>query len=138
MNCRFVSGDGVFDPEYIRIGGEATEGAFISYAPSAENIPTAREFIKAYTAKWGEVGPYSLFAYDATKVILAAIEGAKTTEGFKVADYIHHTTFQVASGDVTFDNKGDPTSSPYVMWTVKGGKLTPLDAPVQAVHVETH
>ncbi len=138
LTCRFISGDGVFDTEFIRIAGDAAEGAYLSYAPSAENIPTAQQFLKAYTARWPEVGPYSVFGYDAANVILEAIDAVKSTEGFKVADYIHHTKFDAATGPLSFDNKGDPTSSPYVMWTVKGGKLTPPEAPVKAVHVETH
>ncbi len=138
MTCRFISGDGVFDPEFIRIAGDAAEGAYLSYAPSAESIPTAQQFLKAYTARWPEVGPYSVFGYDAANVVLEAINVVKSTEGFKVSDYIHHTKFNAATGPLAFDNKGDPTSSPYVMWTVKGGKLTPPAPPVKAVHVETH
>ncbi len=138
LTCRFISGDGVFDPEFIRIAGDAAEAAYLSYAPSAESIPTAQQFLKAYTARWPEVGPYSVFGYDAANIILAAIDATKSTEGFKVADFIHHTKFDAATGPVMFDAKGDPTSSPYVMWRVIGGKLTPPEAPVKAVHVETH
>jgi branched-chain amino acid transport system substrate-binding protein len=126
LACALISGDGVFDPEFIRIGGEAAEGAYLSYAPSADNIPSAKVFLDSYKARWPEVGPYCLFSYDAAMIIFDAIKSTGTTSGVKVADYIHHTTFNVASGAISYDAKGDPTNSPYVMWTVKNGKLTPL------------
>lgn len=126
LKCHFLSGDGVFDPEFIRIAGPAAEGAYLSYAPSPQDIPTAQNFLKTYTERWGEPGPYSLFAYDATQVILKAIELAGTTEGKKVAEIIHSHPFEVAAGTIAFDQKGDPVKAPYIMWQVKNGQLIPL------------
>jgi len=139
LECKFLSGDGVYDPEYIRIAGAGAEGAYISYAPSAESIPSAMAFLKAYKARWPEVGPYSLFAYDAANILLSAISEVKTTDGLKVGAYIHHNRFGVASGTIEYDEKGDPLNSPYVMWQVSGGKLEQLDGLTpKAVSVETH
>lgn len=126
LKCHFLSGDGVFDPEFIRIAGPAAEGAYLSYAPSPQDIPTAQNFLKTYSERWGEPGPYSLFAYDATQVILKAIELAGTTEGKKVAEIIHSHPFEVAAGTIAFDQKGDPVKAPYIMWQVKNGQLIPL------------
>lgn len=126
LKCHFLSGDGVFDPEFIRIAGPAAEGAYLSYAPSPQDIPTAQNFLKTYSERWGEPGPYSLFAYDATQVILKAIELAGTTEGRKVAEIIHSHPFEVAAGTIAFDQKGDPVKAPYIMWQVKNGQLIPL------------
>jgi branched-chain amino acid transport system substrate-binding protein len=132
LNCIFLSGDGVYDPEFIRIAGPAAENAYISYAPSAEKIPTAQHFLQAYKARWPEIGPYSLFAYDAANVILTAIERAGTTSGLKVAEIIHRDRFSGAIGEIQFDAKGDPVASPYVMWVVKNGQLVQLeDEPVK-------
>jgi branched-chain amino acid transport system substrate-binding protein len=126
LECYFLSGDGVFDPEFIRIAGPAAEGAYLSYAASAENIPTAQHFLTEFRKRWPEVGPYSMFAYDAANVILTAIQQTKSTDGVLLADYIHTHSFDLASGKVSFDEKGDPTESPYVMWMVKDGKLEML------------
>ncbi|MBM3327371.1 MAG: branched-chain amino acid ABC transporter substrate-binding protein [Calditrichaeota bacterium] len=126
LTCPLLSGDGVFDPEFIRIAGAAAESAFLSYAPSAENIPTAQHFLKAYRARWPEVGPYSLFAYDAANIILKAIELSGATNGKKIAEAIHTNAFDAAIGKIAFDGKGDPVVAPYVMWVVKNGKLEPM------------
>ncbi|MBM3328950.1 MAG: branched-chain amino acid ABC transporter substrate-binding protein [Calditrichaeota bacterium] len=134
----FLSGDGVYDPEFLRIAGSAAEGAYLSYAPSAEGIPAARKFLESYLKRWPEVGPYSLFAYDATNILLKGIELAGTTDGRKVAATIHTNSFPAAFGTVAFDAKGDPVVAPYVMWIVRDGKLVPLDGLPKPVHVETH
>ncbi len=126
LKCAFLSGDGVYDPEFIRIAGPAAEGAYLSYAPSAEEIPTAQNFLKAYRERWKEVGPYSLFAYDAANIILKGIEISGSTNGKKIAEAIHTNTFDVAIGKMAFDGKGDPVIAPYIMWQVKDGKLIPL------------
>jgi len=125
LSCAFLSGDGVYDPEFIRIAGPAAEDAYISYAPSADDIPTAQRFLQAYRARWPEVGPYSLFAYDAANIILKAIETAGCTEGTKIAQVIHTSQFDAAIGPIAFDAKGDPVNAPYIIWQVKEGKLVP-------------
>jgi branched-chain amino acid transport system substrate-binding protein len=127
LKCLFLSGDGVFDQEFIRIAGPAADGAYLSYSPSADRIPTAQHFITEFKKRWPEVGPYSLYAYDAANIILTAIQRAGTTDGIKVADFIHRNTFDCTIGKVAFDAKGDPVVSPYVMWMVKDGKLVQLD-----------
>jgi branched-chain amino acid transport system substrate-binding protein len=127
FKCLFLSGDGVYDPEFIRIAGPAAEGAYVSYAPSADRIPTAQHFLTEFKKRWPEVGPYSLFAYDAVNIILTAVQRAGTTDGQKIADVIHRDAFDCAIGKVAFDAKGDPVVSPYVMWIVKDGKLVQLD-----------
>ena len=46
MESIFLSGDGVYDSEFIRIGGDAAEGTYVSYAVSPDKIPTAQKFLK--------------------------------------------------------------------------------------------
>ncbi|MCX7836006.1 MAG: branched-chain amino acid ABC transporter substrate-binding protein [bacterium] len=119
----FLSGDGTYDPEYIRIAGKAAEGAWLTYAPPADEIPTAKEFLKNYQAKYGEVGPYSLFAYDAANILLGAIAKKVDASGLELANIIRSTQWQAAMGTIEFTEQGDPKQAPYVMWTVENGKL---------------
>lgn len=123
----FLSGDGMYDSEFIRIGGEAANGTYVSYAVSADKIPTAQRFLTNFRKRWPEVGPYSLFAYDATNIILKSIEIAKSSDGKKVAEAIHNNTFEGAIGHIEFDHKGDPVNSPYVIWQVQDGKWVQLE-----------
>ena len=123
LDCIYLSGDGVYDSEFIRIAGPAAEGAYMTYARSTEKNPSAQKFLETYRARWPEVGPYSLFAYDAANVLLEAIKIAGELDSKKIVDALHSNIFQGAIGAIQFDQKGDPVSSPYVIWQVKDGKL---------------
>ncbi len=134
ISSAFISGDGVIDQEFIRIGGEATEGAFLSFGPlgpsgeMATPLTTAASFITAYRAKYGDVGPYSIYSYDAAVIVLRAIAASGSTDGGTIASTIHSMTFEGAMGPIRFAPNGDVLKAPYLIWTVKGGKFIPFKA----------
>jgi len=76
-----------------------------------------------YQARSGEIGPYSIYAYDAANILLSAIREANTTEGSALTDTLHMMEFNVALGKIRFDKKGDVTESPYVIWITRNGKF---------------
>ncbi len=124
MKTPFMSGDGTIDQKFIEIAGaEAAEGTFLTFSPDPNNIPTAREFIEQYRAKHGEPGPYSIYAFDATNILLSAMKEANTKEGSAVIEKLHEMEFSGALGSIKFDEKGDVAKAPFVMWTTKNGKF---------------
>jgi branched-chain amino acid transport system substrate-binding protein len=124
LTAKFMSGDGSIDPKFIEIAGvSAAEGTYLTFSPDPKNIPSARGFIDTYQSKYGELGPYSIYAYDATNILLTAIKEAKTTEGKAVIDKLHSMEFISATGKIKFDSKGDVTVTPYVVWITKNGKF---------------
>jgi branched-chain amino acid transport system substrate-binding protein len=125
IDALFISGDGVIDPEFIKIGGDATEGTFLSFGPSVEELPTAKKFIDNYKERFGEIGPYSTYAYDATNILLSAISKAGNLDGKKLAEEIHNLKYEGALGKIEFDDKGDVRVAPYIFWIVKGGNFEP-------------
>ncbi|MEW6687359.1 MAG: branched-chain amino acid ABC transporter substrate-binding protein [Candidatus Edwardsbacteria bacterium] len=131
LNAIFISGDATIDPEFIKIGGKATEGTYLTYGtlgPSgemSEPTPQAQHFISAYRTKFGELGPYSIYAYDAANVIFKALSEIKTTDGAKLAEALHSLRSEGAKGPIEFDEKGDMKIAPYIFWVVKDGKFVP-------------
>lgn len=123
LNAPFMSGDGVIDPKFIEIGGDATEGTYLTFSPDPAKIPTAKGFIENYRKKYGDHGPYSIYAYDAANIMLTAIKEAGSTEGKKIIEKLHTLEFKGALGSIKFDKKGDVTVAPYVIWITKGGKF---------------
>ncbi|RPI34778.1 MAG: branched-chain amino acid ABC transporter substrate-binding protein, partial [Nitrospiraceae bacterium] len=111
------------DPKFIEIAGAAAEGTYLTFSPDPNNIPTAKEFVGKYRAKYGELGPYSIYAYDAANIMLAAIKEANSTEGVKIMEKLHSMEFSGALGKIKFDEKGDVTAAPYVVWVTKDGKF---------------
>jgi len=124
LNARFMSGDGTIDPKFIEIAGApAAEGTYLTFSPDPRNISSAKGFIEKYQSQYGDIGPYSVYAYDAANILLSAIREAKSTEGKAVIDKLHAMEFDVALGKIRFDAKGDVTASPYVVWITKNGKF---------------
>ncbi len=124
IKAPFMSGDGVIDPKFIEIAGaKAAEGTYLTFSPDPRNIPSAREFITKYTARFGELGPYSIYAYDATNILLRAVQEAGSTDSSKIIDKLHSLEFNGATGNIRFDQKGDVTHAGYVVWITKGGKF---------------
>ncbi len=119
----FMSGDGTIDPKFIEIAGPHAEGTYLTFGQDPEKLPTAREFLKKYRARFGEPGPYSIYAYDATYVLLKAIQEAGTVDGKRISEKLHELEFKGALGDIKFDQKGDVVKSPYVVWITKNGKF---------------
>lgn len=129
INVPFMSGDGTIDPKFIEIAGSAAEGTFLTFSPDPKKIPTAKTFIENYEKKFGEIGPYSIYAYDATNVLLTAIKEAGTVEGKSVIDKLHSLEFSGALGNIRFDDRGDVTVAPYVVWITKDGRFVELWRP---------
>jgi len=123
FNAPFMSGDGTIDPKFIEIAGTAAEGTYLTFSPDPNNIPSAKRFIESYRGKYGEIGPYSIYAYDAANILLNAIKEAGSTESKAVIEKLHSMEFNAALGNIKFDAKGDVTISPYVVWITKNGKF---------------
>jgi branched-chain amino acid transport system substrate-binding protein len=119
IKADFMAGDGVIDPEFLKIAGDAALGSYLSFAPSIEELPTAKRFIEAYHAKFGEIGPYSVFSYDAANIILTAVQAAGKLDGDRIAEEIHKIKYDGAIGMIQFDPKGDVLKAPYIFWQVQ-------------------
>ncbi|MFV0462385.1 MAG: branched-chain amino acid ABC transporter substrate-binding protein [Nostocoides sp.] len=115
----FVSGDGAEDPAFVKVAGEAANGAFLS-APAA---PAPADFsTKVKDVTGAAAGLYTTQAYDAANIFLAALKAGKTSAQ-DINTFIGSYTGDGASGPIAFDDKGDIKVSTIYMYTVKDGKL---------------
>lgn len=130
VEAAFLSGDGVLDPEFVRIAGEdAATGAYLTFAPDPRLLPSARPFIQKFEARHGPIGPYVLYTYDAFGMLLNAFRLAKpalrTPEALRaVVQAMRSSVYEGALGKLRWDKHGDLVASPYVVYvTKKGGSL---------------
>jgi len=123
LKAPMVSGDGVIDPVFVQIAGEAAEGTYLTFSPDTTKLPTAQEVLKRYRARYGEPGPYSFYAYDAAQVLLRAIQSAGTADGSKISRAIHLSLYDGITGRLQFDSKGDLLTTQYVVWITKNGRF---------------
>lgn len=124
LNVPFMSGDGSIDPKFIEIAGkDAAEGTYLTFGPDPKNIPTAKDFIEKYNAKFGDIGPYSIYAYEATNILLKAMKEAGTLDGKAIIEKLHAMEFEGSLGKIKFTEKGDVAVAPYVVWITKDGRF---------------
>jgi branched-chain amino acid transport system substrate-binding protein len=109
----FMSGDGAEDPSFVKVAGQAAEGALLS-APAG---PAPADFgAKVKKVTGNDAGLYTTQSYDAANIFLAALkDGADSPE--KINDFIGSYSGEGVSGPIAFDDKGDIKQVGYVMYT---------------------
>ncbi len=128
MNATFVSGDGVFIDEFIKIAGKSAEGSYISFTPDQTKIPEAQSIIRKHRERYRqEVGAYTIYSYVAANLILNSIQETNSNKGAAIAAHLRSKAWNTALGKIQFNPKGDVLESPYVFWQVKGGKFVQVD-----------
>jgi branched-chain amino acid transport system substrate-binding protein len=127
VQAAFVSGDAVLDPEFVKLAGDdVAAGAYLTFAPDPRLRESARPVIDRYESRYGSLGPYVLYVYDAVGVLLHAIQTGKPTDGSpdelrKVVRAIRGQAYRGALGTLRWDKHGDLATSPYVMYVVRQG-----------------
>ena len=127
MTAVFVSCDAVLDPEFIKLVGEdAVTGIYLTFAPDPRLLQSAASLIHRYELRYGSLGPYVLYVYDAVGVLLQAIQVAKPVDNSaqelqKVLRAIRTRPYAGALGTLRWDRNGDLATPPYVIYVAKRG-----------------
>ncbi len=118
--------------EFIDIAGDyAYKNIAFSTLYTEEEIltDTSEEFLQAYAEEYGDEtpDPATALAFDAYLILLDAIERAGVDcTGEELQKALMETNrFQGASGEITFNNYGDPKKS-VVINTIDNGKISSL------------
>ncbi|MBI4323447.1 MAG: branched-chain amino acid ABC transporter substrate-binding protein [Candidatus Omnitrophica bacterium] len=126
LGGRFMGGDGLFDPVLIELATpQAADGIYLTTIGSdVHRIPTAQEFVKAYEARYGSIGAYSAYAYEATSIALWAMQraGTKDRRAVLAAMKTLHD-YPGLFGLQNFDERGDSLIRDIGLFTVKNGKF---------------
>jgi len=126
----FMGGDGIQDKEFTDEAGDAGNGSYSTVAAvNATTLPSAKDFLAAYKAKYGtDVGAYSANAYEATSIIIAALGKATGADRESVRAAIAATKdYQGVIGTTSFDQNGDTTNKWISIYTVKNGAWSFVD-----------
>lgn len=126
LPARVIGGDGLGTPLVISAAGAAAEGFVFTTAPLPEFLPSAGAFMQAFTERFGRgPGSYSLYQYDAVKVLANAIFWAGSTDPKDIVEALRTTRHQGLTGEIFFDEKGDRQTAVYVTAIVRDGKFQP-------------
>lgn len=126
LPLRLTGGDGTNDPAIIKTAGPAAEGYIATTAPLPAFLPAAAGFNKAYTERFGGApGPYSVYEYDALRILADAVARAGSTDHKKVVEALQATRHTGLTGEIAFNDKGDRQKTLYVTAIVRDGKFVP-------------
>jgi branched-chain amino acid transport system substrate-binding protein len=116
-----MGGDGWDSPD---LDASASEGGFYSNHYSPEDTrQIVQDWVSNYTAKYGSTpDALATLGYDATNLLLAAIEKAGTDDPAVVKDALASISWDGVSGTITYDEFHNPIKSAAVL-QVKDGKV---------------
>jgi branched-chain amino acid transport system substrate-binding protein len=129
IKARFIGGDGMQTPNFIKLAGPASEGVMASIPGlPKDQMPGGKDFLEKFKARFNaEVELFAPMGYDAVFVFADAMKRAGSVEPAKYLPEIGKTDFKGVIGPIAFDDKGDLKNGPITIYVVKGGKWEPLE-----------
>jgi branched-chain amino acid transport system substrate-binding protein len=121
ITAPFLGGDGWDSADLDKVAAEG--GYFTNHYSDQDTRQIVQDWIKNYGAKYNGEIPDALatLAYDATNILIASIEKAKSDDPTKVKDAMAGITWDGVSGKVTFDANHNPIKAAVIL-QVKDGK----------------
>jgi len=128
LKTKFMTGDGGYTPEFIKLAGSAAEGVYASLpgVPLAK-MPGGKEFEKRFVAKYQPIQLYAPYCYDAVNVMIAAMQKAGSADPAKYQSELAGITYDGVTARIQFDEKGDLKGGAITVYQVKDGKWQPLE-----------
>lgn len=127
INAKFMGGDGVCTTDLPGLSGGAIARiqVFCTLGGGVEGAQKKRndDFRAAYRKKFGaDVVAYAPNAYDAVKLMAASMTKAGSSDPAKYLPVLAATDgYAGASGDISFDSKGDLKNGALTLFVFKGG-----------------
>jgi branched-chain amino acid transport system substrate-binding protein len=127
ITAPFVGGDGWDSSDLDRAAADG--GYFTNHYSEQDTRPIVQSWLKTYGGKYQKDGkavvPDALatLSYDATNLMIAAIEKAGADDPVKVKDALAGLKWEGVSGTITFDAQHNPIKSAVIL-QVKDGNVT--------------
>ena len=127
LNAQFMGGDGIYTPEFLKLGGKSADGTVASLpgAPLAQ-MPKGPEFQKKFEAKFGPIQLYGAYNYDAVMVMADAMKRANSVDPKVYVKEMKTTNWPGVTTTIGFDSKGDLSKASITLYKAEGGKWVPL------------
>ncbi len=132
ITAKFMGGDGICTSQLPALAGDAigNEQVFCAEAGGVEGEAKAGmdKFRADFKTKFNvDVQLYAPYVYDATKVLVAAMVKANSSDPAKYLPVLAATAdYKGVTGPITFDEKGDIKNGALTLFTYKAGKREQL------------
>ncbi|MBP0599949.1 branched-chain amino acid ABC transporter substrate-binding protein [Herbaspirillum sp. LeCh32-8] len=114
---------GAINEEFPDAGKYAEGTLILLHGSPTDKLPGYKAFEKRYRERFDTpISAYTLFAYDATSVLIAAIKKADSLVPSAIGDTLHSIQYKGVSGPISFAADGRQNSPPYTLYQVSQGK----------------
>jgi len=128
LKAIIVSQDANYHPNFIAVAKAAAEGVYVTYGYTDKSTAAYKDYEKRFNSKYGQVGAYGTYAFDAATALLMAIKNGGSTDPKKIKAELMKLDFQGASKHIKFKANGDSGSS-YIAFKIENGEYHPYWAP---------
>lgn len=124
IKADFIGGDANDNVDFVKLAGNAAEGAYIINVPTPEMLPydLAKDFLRAYKAKYDMMPPsiWTLLNVDGMRAIIHAMESNQSFDTKKAADFLHKLKdYPGITGNISFAPDGNRIGSGYMTYRVQ-------------------
>ena len=127
MQTQYVGG-GTVDSEFLKIAGDAAEGAMAwQYGVPPDKIAAGRDFAQRFRNRFGiDALSFAPNAYDATWVAIKAMQEAGSAAPADYRPFLKKTDFEGATGRIAFNCDGSLKGGAATLFVVKNGTWVPV------------
>ncbi len=120
----FYGTDGTYSQRLIDEAGLRSEGVYVIGGTVNPQSKAFKDFSDLYKDTFKiEANAFAMNSYDATKLLIAAIENAKLKHPVMVAREVAGISFNGVTGPISFDEKGDSILPRVALYKVIDGKF---------------
>ncbi|PII67691.1 branched chain amino acid ABC transporter substrate-binding protein [Serratia sp. OLIL2] len=127
MNAQLMGAGGFGSQTFLTLAQREGEGV-VALEPGLplEQMPGGKAFEQAYRGRYHtHIELHAPFAYDATRVLIAAIEQADSANPADYLPKLRAIHYQGVTGDIAFDAQGNLQQPSFTLYRVVDGKWQP-------------
>ncbi len=126
IKAAFISGDGLKDPSFIKIGGKFVEGYYVTSPADISTLAMTKKVNGQLKAKGWEAGNFGLQAHAAFTALIKAIETSNSTKPDDIKKALMQNKVATTLGEISFDKNGDIVGSGFSVYQVENSKFKQL------------
>jgi branched-chain amino acid transport system substrate-binding protein len=128
ITAQFVGGGGVMDTDFLKLAGDAADGAMAwEYGSPLEKLPQGKAFAEKFQKHFGvAILSYAPFGYDAAWAAINAMQKSNSIDPKVYRPVLKTISFPGITGTIAFDNNGALKNASSTMYQVKGGAWVPI------------
>lgn len=122
LQIPIITADGIALNRFInQVGGPHTASSVLmTFGDNPANIVSSQTVINRMQANHLETTGYALYAYAAVETIAKAVEGADTTDGLLLANWLHQHEVDTVLGKKSWDTNGNINNAKFKIYSLVG------------------